>query len=183
METISINHSRKDYGVGAILATIMFAASLFVLFGSVFTEMPFRFFGLESAGMGLLAGGLGSLFFGYGFFFLWKRFVFPDGALVISSVGIVNRTNALGTRQLILFQDMKEAKFEMVQASPNIGIVFYDNEKYLMSLPFLKRKASEINHHTFKTSVLSLDVPVRSRERVHELVDIINERIERSKSI
>lgn len=183
METISIDHSRKDYGVGVLLATLMLGASLFLLLGSFFTDLNFRFMGITSPRLAILAGGIGTLFFGYGFFFLLKRFLFPEGALVINSEGIINLTNAIGSKRLIPFQDMTKAKFEMVNSSPNIGIELHDDEKYLKSLPFLKRKASEINKNSFGTSVISLDAPIKSRERIHEIVDIINERIERANSI
>lgn len=183
METISIDHSRKDYGVGVLLAILMSGASLFLLFGAVFTDLNFRFMGITSPGLAILAGGIGTLFFGYGFFYLLKRFLFPKGALVINSKGIINRTNAIGSKRVIPFQDMKKAKLEMVNSSPNIGIELHDDEKYLKSLPFLKRKASEINKNSFGTSVISLDAPIKSRERIHEIVDIINERIERANSI
>lgn len=50
METISIDHSRKDYGVMVLLGAIMFGASLFVLIGSLVRDFPFRIFGLQSEG-------------------------------------------------------------------------------------------------------------------------------------
>lgn len=178
METISIDHSRKDYGIMLLLGAVMLGASLFLLFGSIMTDFPFRFWGVQSDGLALLAGGVGTLFFGYGFLFILKRFLFPKGALVITEEGIINRTNAIGTSNLISFHEMKKAKVEIVNSSGNIGIEFKDPQKYLDNLPWLKRKASEINHRSFGTSVLSLDVPVESRERLEELVQIINERIE-----
>lgn len=183
METISIDHSRKDYGVGVLLATLMLGASLFLLFGSFFTDLNFRFMGIVSPGLAVLAGGVGTLFFGYGFFFLLKRFLFPKGALVINEKGIINRTNAIGSSHVIPFEDMKKARLEMVNSRPNIGIELHDDEKYLKSLPFLKRKASEINKNSFGTSIISLDAPIKTRERIHEIVDIINERIEKANSI
>lgn len=183
METISIDHSRKDYGVGVLLATIMLGASLFLLLGVFFTDLNFRFFGIVSPGLALLAGGVGVLFFGYGFLFVLKRFLFPKGALVINDKGIINRTNVIGSKSVIPFTDMKKAKFEIVNASPNIGIELHDEEKYLNRLPFLKRKASEINKNSFGTSIISLDAPIESRVRIHEIIDIINERIEQANSI
>ena len=183
METISIDHSRKDYGVGVLLAALMLGASLFLILGTFFTDLNFRFMGIVSPGLAILAGGVGTLFFGYGFLFALKRFLFPKGALVINDEGIINQTNAIGSKRVIPYEDMKKAKFEMVNSSPNIGIELHDDDKYLRSLPFLKRKASEINKNTFGTSIISLDAPIKSRERIHEIVDIINERIERTNSI
>ncbi len=139
--------------------------------------------GIVSPELAVLAGGVGTLFFGYGFFFLLKRFLFPKGALVINEKGIINRTNAIGSSHVIPFEDMKKARLEMVNSSPNIGIELHDDEKYLKSLPFLKRKASEINKNSFGTSIISLDAPIKTRERIHEIVDIINERIEKANSI
>lgn len=183
METISIDHSRRDYGVGVLLAILMLGASLFILLGSAFGGLSFQLMGVRSPELALLVGGVGTLFFGYGFFFLLKRFLFPKGALVIQSEGIINRTNAIGTKRLIPFKDMKKAKLEMVNSSPKIGIVLHDDEKYLKTLPFLKRKASEINKNSFGTSIISLDVPIKSRERLEELIKILNERIEDANSI
>lgn len=182
METISVDHSRKDYGVMVLLGALMFGASLFLLIGSLTTDFPFRFWGVQSDGLALLAGGFGTLFFGYAFFFILKRFLFPKGALVITEEGIINQTNAIGTKKVIPFHSMKKAKVEIVNASGNIGIELKDDQEYLDSLPWLKRKASEINHRSFDTSVISLDVPVDSRERLQELTDIINERIEYAES-
>lgn len=183
METITIDHSRKDYGVMVLLAALMFGASLFLLLGTYFTDLNFRFMGIVSPGLAVLAGAVGTIFFGYAFFFILKRFLFPKGALVINSEGIINRTNAIGSKRVIPFTDMKKAKFEMVNSSPNIGIELYDEEKYLQNLPFLKRKASEINQNSFGTSIISLDAPIKDRERLHEIIDIINERIDRVNSI
>lgn len=183
METISIDHSRKDYGVMVLLATLMFGASLFLLLGAYFTDLNFRFMGIVSPGLAVLAGSVGTLFFGYAFFFILKRFLFPKGALVINAEGIINRTNAIGTKQVIPFKDMKKAKLEMVNSSPNIGIELHDEEKYLQNLSFFKRKASEINKNSFGTSVISIDAPIKERERIHEIIEIINERIERANSI
>lgn len=178
MEIISIDHSRKDYGVMLLLGAVMFGASLFLLIGTLVTDFPFRFWGVQSDGLALLAGGVGTLFFGYAFFFILKRFLFPKNALVINEEGIINRTNAIGTKNVIPFRDMEKAKMEIVSSSANIGIVLKDDEKYLKSLSWLKRKASEVNYRSFGTSVISLDVPVDSREQLKELVVIINERIE-----
>ncbi len=69
------------------------------------------------------------------------------------------------------------------ECSGNIGIELKDDRQYLESLPWLKRKTSEMNQRSFGTSVISLDVPVDSRERLEELTDIINERIERTEAI
>ncbi len=77
----------------------------------------------------------------------------------------------------------EKAKVEIVNASGNIGIELKDDRQYLESLPWLKRKTSEMNQRSFGTSVISLDVPVDSRERLEELTDIINERIERTEAI
>ncbi len=178
METISIDHSRKDYGVMLLLGMLMLGASLFLLIGALSTHFPFRFWGLQSDGLALLAGGFGTLFFGYAFFFLLKRFLFPKGALVITQEGLINRTNAIGSKEVIPFHTMKKAKVEIVNSSANIGIELKDDRQYLDRLPWLKRKASEINQRSFGMSVISLDVPVDSRERLEELVEIINERIE-----
>lgn len=183
METISIDHSRKDYGVMLLLGAVMFGASLFVLIGTLITDFPFRIFGIQSEGLGILAGGLGTLFFGFAFFYILKRFLFPKDALVITEEGIINRTNAIGSKKVIPFQSMKKAKVEIVNASGNIGIELKDEQQYLKNLPWLKRKASEINHRSFGTSIISLDVPVESRERLQELTDIINERIQRTEAI
>ncbi|HZK22957.1 MAG TPA: STM3941 family protein [Atopostipes sp.] len=183
METISIDHSRKDYGVMVLLGAIMFGASLFVLIGSLVRDFPFRIFGLQSEGLGILVGGFGTLFFGFAFFYILKRFLFPKGALVITEEGIINRTNAIGSNRVIPFTWMKKAKVEIVNASGNIGIELKDDRQYLESLPWLKRKTSEMNQRSFGTSVISLDVPVDSRERLEELTDIINERIERTEAI
>ena len=65
MEPLSIDHSRKDYGVMLLLGALMLGASLFVLIGTLITDFPFRFWGIQSDGLGLLAGGVGTLFFGY----------------------------------------------------------------------------------------------------------------------
>lgn len=183
MEKITVDHSRKDYGVLLLLGALMFGASLFVLIGSLTTNFPFRILGIQSEGLGLLAGGFGTLFFGYAFFFILKRFLFPKDALVITDEGIINRTNAIGTKKVIPFHSMKKAKVEIVNASGNIGIELKDEQLYLDSLPWLKRKASEINQRSFGTSIISLDVPVDSRERLQELTDVINERIERAEAI
>lgn len=156
----------------------MLVASLFIFLGTFFTDISFNFFGLRSPGFAVVVGGMGTLFFGYAFFFMLKRFLFPKGALVITPVGIINRTNALGSRHIIAFEEMKKAKLERVNSSSNIGISLYDEEKYLKNLPWLKRKASEINQRYFNTSIISLDVPPISKERLNELIDIINERIE-----
>lgn len=181
METISIDHSRKDYGVMLLLATVMFGASIFLLLGSLYTAFPFRFWGIQSDGLALLAGGVGTLFFGYAFFFIFKRFLFPKGALIVSEKGVINRTNAIGSKRVIPFSEMKSAEIEIVNGSANIGIDLVDDEKYLTKLPWLKRKASEINHRLFGTSIISLDVPVKTREELKELVSLINERIEKAK--
>lgn len=183
MDTLSIDHSRKDYGVMLLLGALMLGASLFVLIGTLITDFPFRFWGIQYDGLGLLAGGVGTLFFGYGFFYILKRFLFPKGALVITEEGIINRTNAIGSKRVIPFHSMKKAKVEIVNASGNIGIELKDDQLYLESLPWLKRKASEMNQRSFGTSIISLDVPVDSRERLQELTDIINERIERAEAI
>ena len=79
METISIDHSRKDYGVMVLLGAIMFGASLFVLIGSLVRDFPFRILSLQSEGLGILVGGFGTLFFGFAFFYILKRFLFPKG--------------------------------------------------------------------------------------------------------
>ena len=183
METISIDHSRKDYGVGILLAAVMLGASLFLLLGVFYTNLNFRFMGIISPGLTVLAGGVGTLFFGYGFFFVLKRFLFPKGALVINDKGIINQTNAIGSKEVIPFSDMKKAKMEIVNASANIGIKLHDDDKYLKRLPFLKRKASEINRNSFGTSVISIDAPIESRERLLDIIDIINERIQKANSI
>lgn len=112
-----------------------------------------------------------------------KRFLFPKGALVINDKGIINRTNAIGSKEVIPFSDMKKAKMEIVNASANIGIELHDDDKYLKRLPFLKRKASEINRNSFGTSVISIDAPIESRERLLDIIDIINERIQKANSI
>lgn len=181
METISIDHSRKDYGVMLFLGALMFGASLYVLLGSIFSATPFRVFGIPSQGLGLLAGCLGTLFFGYGFFFILRRFLFPKGALVITAEGIINQTNAIGTNQVIPFHDMEEAKLEIVNAKPHIGISMIDDAQYLQRLPWLKRKAAEINHNKFDMSILSLDAPINTREELNEVIEIINERIQNSR--
>lgn len=181
METISIDHSRKDAGKILLLAFIMFGASLLLLLGGMFTDYQFNFMGIRSKGFAVFAGVLGTVFFGYAFFFLSKRFLFPKGALIINEEGIINQTNAIGTKQVIPFSEMKKAKIEMVNAKANIGIELLDNEKYTARLPWLKRKATEINHNQFNTSIISLEVPVESREELKEIVDIINQRIEKAK--
>lgn len=178
METISIDHPRKGVGKLVLLGALMFGASLFVLLGTLFFDLTFRVLGMPSTGLGLLAGGVGTIFFGYAFFFSLNRYFNNRGALVITPEGIINRTNAIGTKDVIPFSDMEKAQYEMIQGNPQIGIKLYDHEKYLNSLPWLKRKTVEINHNSFGTSIISLDVPTDSRDELHELVDIINHRIE-----
>lgn len=178
METITIHFSRKDTGILTLLAFIMFGASLFVLLGSLFTEFPFQIMGLRSTGLGLFAGVLGTIFFGYGFIYLFRRFLFPKNALIINAEGIINRTNALGMKEVIPFTIMKKAVAEKGNVKGNIGIELHDEKAYLEQLPWLKRKTTEINHNSFGTSIISLDVPVDSRAERQKIIDIINERIQ-----
>lgn len=180
METISIDHSRKDYGIMSLLGAVMLGASLYLLLGAVFPKMPFNVIGPNLRGLGFLAGGFGTVFFGYAFHFILRRFLFPKGALVISPDGIINRTNALGSKQKIPFSEMKSAQLEIIHSKPHIGIQLVDNERYLERFSFLKRKAIQINHQYFGMSMLSMDVPVQTREELFMLIHTINERIEQA---
>src|SRR5690625_2685144 len=95
---------------------------------------------------------------------------------------MIDKTNAIGSIEVISYLNMKKAKLELVNATPNIGIGLYNEEEYLDSLPFIKRKAQEINKKNFGTSMVSMSVPHESREELHEIIHIINERIEITKT-
>lgn len=74
---------------------------------------------------------------------------------------------------------MKQAKIEVINEEVNIGLDLTNEEKYLNSLPFIKRKLQTINKNNFGTSVVSMSVPHDSRDELEEIVEIINERIEK----
>lgn len=178
METISIDHSRKDMLLLVGLGAMMFGASLWLVYAGLFTDFRLAQMGRATSGFSILVGGFGVLFFGYAFFYILSRFLFPKGALIINEEGIIDHTNAIGSKKIIRYEDMKEAKLEMINSGPQIGINLTNEQDYLDRLPWLKRKASEINKKYFGTSTVSLNVPVESRERLHELIAIINERCE-----
>ena len=54
METISIDHSRRDYGVGVLLAILMLGASLFIMLGAAFGGLSFQLMGVRSPELALL---------------------------------------------------------------------------------------------------------------------------------
>lgn len=178
METISVDHERNDMLLLVILGMIMFGASLWLLYAGLFTDFRLALMGPATSGVSILAGGIGTLFFGYAFFYILYRFLFPKGALIINDKGIIDKTSALGSRKVIPYENMEEAKLEMVNSSPQIGINLKDDQVYYDSLPWLKRKTAEINKKHFGTSTISLNVPVDSRAHLNELIDIMNERRE-----
>lgn len=178
METISVDHSRKDMLLMVGLGAIMFGASLWLVYAGLFTDFRLPQLGPATSGFSILVGGIGVLFFGYAFFYLFYRFLFPKGALIINDKGIIDNTNAIGSKEVIRYEHMEEAKLEMINSGPQIGINLTNEQEYFDRLPWLKRKASEINKKHFGTSTVSLNVPVASRERLLELIAIINERRE-----
>ncbi|HLR92280.1 MAG TPA: STM3941 family protein [Atopostipes sp.] len=178
METLSYDHSRASLLPMLILGFIMFAASVFLLYLGLETDFILPQIGLATSTFSILAGGFGTLFFGFAFLFILYRFIFPKGALIITDRGIFDNTNAIGSKELIPFEGMKNAKLEIINATPCIGIDLHNEEDYLKKLPTIKRKAHELNKKYFKTSVISLNVPHESREELLEIIDIINERIE-----
>lgn len=182
METLTYDHSRADLLPMLGLGFVMFGASVFLLYLGMFTDFTLSTMGQATGPFSILIGSIGTLFFGYAFFFILYRAIFPKGALIINDRGIIDNTNAIGSKEVIPFGNMKEAKLEQVNATPNIGIDLYNEEEYLDSLPFIKRKAQEINKKNFGTSMVSMSVPHESREELHEIIHIINERIEITKT-
>lgn len=178
MEEIAYHHSRKDSLKLVLAGALMFGASLFLLYLGLFKDFRLASMGPATGPFSVLVGTIGTLFFGYGFFYIMRLYLFPKNALVITDTGIINNTNAIGTKEVIPFTDMKKAELEIINASPHVGITLYDDEKYFNSLSFFKRKAAEINKKHFGTSAISMSVPHEKREELHEIVNIINERIE-----
>lgn len=178
METISIDHERKGMLLMLGLGTIMVGASLWLLYAGLFTNFTLPQMGPATGPFSVLVGGIGTLFFGYAFFFILYRFLFPKGALIINEEGIIDRTTAIGSKDIIRFEKMEEAKLEIHNSTPYIGINVTNEAEYLESLPWIKRKAQSINKEKFGMSMVTINAPVESRERLHELIDIINERIE-----
>jgi hypothetical protein len=160
------------------LGAIMFGASVWLVYAGLFTNFQLPQMGPATGFFSILVGGFGVLFFGYAFFYILYRFLFPKGALIINADGIIDNTNAIGSKEVIRFEHMKEAKLEIIQATPQIGINLTNEQEYLNTLPWLKRKAQAINKKYFGTSTVSLNVPVESRERLEELIDTINARRE-----
>lgn len=181
METKAYHHDRSEALKLVLMATGMFGASLFLLYLGLFTDFRLALMGPATGPMSIIVGTIGSLFFGYAFFFILRRVLFPQNALVITDEGIIDQTNGLGTKNIIPFSNMREAKLELINSSPQIGINMYDDAKYFESLSYIKRKMAEINKKHFGTSTVSLSVPHDSRAELHEIIDIINDRIEITK--
>lgn len=178
METLTYDHSRATLLPMLILGFLLFAASVFLLYLGLETDFTLPQLGLATSAFNIIAGGFGTLFFGFAFLYILYRFTFPKGALIITDRGIYDNTNAIGSKELIPFENMKKAKLEMVNAIPNIGIELHNEEDYLKRLPSFKRKAQELNKKYFNTSMVSLNVPHENREELLEIIDIINNRIE-----
>lgn len=177
METISIDHDRKGMLLMLGLATIMVGASLWLLYAGLFTNFTLPQMGPTTGPFSVIIGGIGTLFFGYAFLYLLYRFLFPKGALIINEEGIIDRTTAIGSKEMIRYENMEKAKLEIHNATPYIGINVTNEAEYLESLPWIKRKAQTINKDKFGMSMVTINAPVENRERLHELIDIINERI------
>lgn len=178
MEEIAYHHSRKDMWKMILAGAVMFGASLLLLYLGLFTDFRLASMGPATGPFSVIVGTIGSIFFGYGFFYIMRIYLFPKNALVITDTGIINHTNAIGSKEVIPFTDMKKAELEIINATPHVGITLYDDEKYFNGLSFFKRKAAEMNKKYFGTSAVSMSVPHEKREELHEIVDIINERIE-----
>ena len=174
METISIDHSRKEMLPMLGLGAMMLAASLWLLYAGLFTDFRLPQMGSATSGFSILIGGLGVLFFGFAFFFILYGFLFPKSALIINAEGIIDNTSAIGSKKVIRYENMEEAKLEMINSGPQIGINLTNEQAYYESLPWIKRKANEINKKHFGTSTVSIKAPVNSRERLQELIETIN---------
>lgn len=182
MEELSYHHSRKETLSLVLSSFVMFGISLYLLYLGLFTDFTIQLMGSATGPISIFVGSIGSLFFGYAFYFILRRALFPENALIITDKGIIDNTNAIGTKELIPFKNMKKAKLELISGIPNIGIELYNDEQYFEKLPFIKRKAQEINKKFFGSSTVSMTVPHDSREELHEIIDIINERIEITKT-
>lgn len=110
METKAYHHDRSGALKLVLMATGMFGASLFLLYLGLFTDYRLALMGPATGPMSIIFGSIGSLFFGYAFFFILRRVLFPQNALVITDKGIVDQTNGLGTKNIIPFSNMREAK-------------------------------------------------------------------------
>lgn len=179
METITVDHSRKNLFTMVVLGLLMFGVSIWLLYAGLFMDLELPILGQTTSFVNIVVGGMGTLFFGYAFFQIIFRAFFTKSALIITDEGIINNTNAVGSKQIIYFNDMKQAKIEVINEEVNIGLDLTNEEEYLNSLPFIKRKLQTINKNNFGTSVVSMSVPHDSRDELEEIVEIINERIEK----
>lgn len=178
METLTYDHLRADLIPMIGLSFILFGMSIFLLYLGLFTDFTLSIMGQATSVVGVLAGGFGTTFFGYTFFYILYRAVFPEDALTINDKGIINKTNALGSKKVIPFENMEKAKLEIIHSTPHVGINLYNEEEYLENLSYFKRILQEINRKNFGTSIISMNVPHKSREELHQVIDIINDRIE-----
>lgn len=181
METLTYDHSRADLLPMMGLSFVMFSLSVYLLYLGLFTDFTLSIVGSVTSIVSILGGGFGTNFFGYAFFYLSYRLIFPEDALIINDKGIIDKTNALGSKEVISFENMKNAKLEIIHTTPHVGISLYNEEDYLEKLPIFKRILQEINQKNFGTSVISMNVPHESREELQQIVNIINDRTEITK--
>lgn len=178
MDTISVDYSRKELIPIVFLGFLMFAASCWLIYAGLFTSFRIPQLGPLTSFFSIIVGSFGAVFFGYGFFYLLGRTLFPKGALVITAEGIIDNTSGISSKEVVPFSNMKKAELEIINSGPHIGITLRDEAAYLANLPFIKRKAKQLNKKYFNTSIISMSVPIESRADLVELIEIINERID-----
>src|SRR5699024_3844811 len=109
MEELTYHHSRKDTLPMVLSGFVMLRISLYLLYLGLFTNFTIPLMGSATGPISIFAGSIGSLFFGYAFCFILRRALFPENALIILDKGIIDNTNAIGTKELIPFKNMKKA--------------------------------------------------------------------------
>ena len=181
MKTLTYDHSRADLLPMGFLSLILFSLSVYLLYLGLYSDFTLFFLGQVTSLITALCGGLGVMFCGYTFSYILYRLVDPKDVLIINDRGIINQTNVLGSKAIIPFEIMKVAKIDKVHGKLYIGINLYNEAEYLENLPVFKRILQETNRKNFGMSLISVSAPTDSKEDLHQIVKIINERIEITK--
>lgn len=175
MEKRTFHYPKESSLIPILLGIVMTAASGLLIYLSRLSWWHISILGGISRPFSLGAGIFGVFYFGFSLLYLvYRRFADPV-VFEVTEEGVIDSSTIFSSRKLLPYEDMRSVRVEFYHGQRYIAIDVHDEEALLAQMPLIKRRAMKMSKNVLDTSLITVNLPGKSRKEYDEVVKYINQ--------